>query len=399
MSIGHLSSRLFAPARLGSLTLRNRVIRAGCYEGMSRAGAVTADLIEHHRRLAQGEIAMTTVAYLAVSPDGRGFSEQVWLRDEILLDLRRLTHAVHRESGAVSAQLVHCGSFADPKVIGATTIGPSKKYCTYRMSSCRAMSEDEIHTVTAKFGKAAAQAVAAGFDAIEVHAGHGYLLSQFMSPWTNARGDQFGGSLENRLRFPAAVVRAVRDAVGPKVPVLVKMNMRDGFKGGWEIDDAIGAAQTFEREGATALVPSGGFVSRTPFYMLRGRLPVAEMAANRTGIGARLALQVFGRLMVPRHRYSAMFFLDDARRIRDAVKIPTVYMGGATAASAMHQAIEEGFGFVQVGRATIRDAEFVRKIHSGAVTESDCDHCNRCVAAMDAGRVYCVSEKKGLLRS
>src|SRR4030042_4675071 len=212
--------RIFSRGKIGSLELRNRIIRSVCFEGMCQEGQVTADLIEHHRMVAEGGVGMTTVGYYSVTFDGRGFGHELWVRDEILPDLRRLTDAVHREGAAVSIQLVHCGFFASKRVMGKTPLGASPKFCLYRMSRCREMSEQDINAVIEGYGKAVATAKYAGFDAVEIHAGHGYLLSQFLSPWTNHRKDRYGGSLENRLRFPAAIVKRGREAVGPGFPIL-----------------------------------------------------------------------------------------------------------------------------------------------------------------------------------
>ena len=390
-------SPVFETGTIGGLRLRNRIVRAGCFEGLSREGRVTDELVEHHRRVAAGGTAMTTLAYAAVSFDGRSYGHELLMGEENLPGLRRLTEAVHREGAAASIQLVHCGFFASPSVIGRQPVGASRKLCTFRMSLCEAMSAGDIEAKIAAFARAASLAREAGFDAVEIHAGHGYLLSQFLSRWTNRRSDEFGGSLENRLRFPAAVLRRVRRAVGSSVPVLVKFNQRDGMRGGLELGEAVEAARRFEEEGAAALIPSGGFTAQTPFYMLRGRVPTREMAANQKNPLTRASLTLFGRLFVQYYRFAPLFLLDGARRIREAVSIPVIYVGGAVSLAHMESLLGEGFPFVQIGRATIRSPDFVTRLAAGEIRESDCDHCNRCVAAMDGGGVYCVSEELGLL--
>jgi 2,4-dienoyl-CoA reductase-like NADH-dependent reductase (Old Yellow Enzyme family) len=392
-----VASPLFEAGTIGGLKLRNRVIRAGCFEGMSQQGHVTDELVEHHRQVAAGGTAMTTLAYAAVARDGRSYGHELLLDEENLPGLRRLTEAVHREGAAASIQLVHCGFFASRSVIGRKPLGASRKLCTFRMSFCEAMSAGEIEAKTEAFARAAVLARESGFDAVEIHAGHGYLLSQFLSPWTNRRRDEFGGSLENRLRFPAAVLRRVHQAVGSAVPVLVKFNQRDGMRGGLELEEAVSVARRFEEEGAAALIPSGGFTAKTPFYMLRGRVPTREMAANQKDPLARVSLTLFGRLFVQYYRFAPLFLLEGARRIREAVSIPVIYIGGAVSLVQMQSLLGEGFPFVQIGRATVRDPEFVAKLAAGEILESDCDHCNRCVAAMDGGGVYCVSQELGLL--
>ena len=391
------NKNIFTVGKLDNLQLRNRIIRAGCFEGMCQNGEVTEQLIEHHRRVAQGGVAMTTVAYCAVSFDGRAFEHEMWMRPELVPDLLRLTDAVHNEGSAVSIQLGHCGYFANKKVIKRRPLGASRKYNLFQQSFCKSMSLSEIEEKIDDFAKAAKLAKQARFDAVEIHAGHGYLLSQFMSPYTNKRKDKYGGSLENRMRFPASVIRKVKGVVGSDFPILVKMNIRDGMKGGLEPDEAIEAARIFESAGASALVTSAGFTSKTPFYMLRGNLPVNEMVKNQKDLITKIGLQLFGRFMVQEYSFEKMFLLDGAKKIKDAVKIPVIYIGGAVSKRDMNAAINSGFEFIQIGRATIRNPDFVNDLKSGLIEESDCDHCNRCVAAMDGGGVYCVSGELGLM--
>jgi 2,4-dienoyl-CoA reductase-like NADH-dependent reductase (Old Yellow Enzyme family) len=385
------SSNIFTPTKLGGLKLRNRVMRAGCFEGMCQNGAVTPALIEHHRRVAQGGVGLTTVAYCSVSYDGRAFGHEMWMRSEIVPDLRRLTDAVHTEGAASSLQIGHCGFFSNPREIQKRPLGASPKLCLFRLSICQQMTQADIDEKIADFARTASLAKEAGFDALEIHAGHGYLLAQFLSPWTNWRTDAYGGSLENRLRFPLAVIRAVRGAVGPEFPLLVKMNQEDGFPGGLMLDEAVQVAQAYEQAGVDALVPSCGFTARTPLYMMRGDVPTREMARNQEQWLLRLGMTLFGRFMVQHYRFEPLFLLEGARRIQQAVQIPVVYIGGVLSLKDMEKAMEEGFGFLQVGRAIIRDPDFVNHLQSGEVTVSDCDHCNRCIASMDAGGVYCVT--------
>ena len=392
-----LDNSLFSPNKLANLNLRNRIIRAGCFEGMCQNGEVTDQLIEHHRRVAQGGVAMTTVAYCSVSFDGRAFEHEMWMRPELLPGLKKLTDAVHNEGSAVSIQLGHCGYFANKKVIKRRPLGASRKYNLFQQSFCKAMNGSDIEEKTADFVNAALLAKKAGFDAVEIHAGHGYLLSQFMSPFTNKRKDSYGGSIENRMRFPASIVQKVREVLGPDFPILVKMNSRDGMKGGLEVEEAIIAAKIFETAGASALVPSAGFTSKTPFYMLRGNLPVNEMVKNQKELFSKLGLLLFGRLLVQEYKFDKMFLLASAKKIKEVVKIPVIYIGGAVSKKDMNRAIESGFEFIEVGRATIRNPNFVNDLEQGLIRESDCDHCNRCVAAMDGGGVYCVSKELGLM--
>jgi len=391
------SEQVFTAGKLAGLELKNRVIRAGCFEGMCQQGRVTDALIEHHRRLAAGGVAMTTVAYCSVSHDGRAFDHELWMREEIVPDLLRLTDAIHREGALASIQLGHSGFFTSRSVIGKRPLGASAKWCLFTRSYCRKMTEADIREKVGDFVNAARMARDSGFDAIEIHAGHGYLLSQFLSPWTNKRNDEFGGVLKNRLKFTLQVIEKIRDILGNEFPILVKMNQVDGMKAGLLIHESEFVAEALEKAGASALVPSSGFTSRVPFLMLRGNLPVREMSENQERWLDRAGLNLFGRLMVPEHPYTPLFQIDGARRIRKAVKIPVIYIGGVESMQTMQQALDAGFEFVQIGRASIQDPDFVNKLKSGALEQSPCDHCNRCVAAMDAGGVYCVSNELGFM--
>lgn len=387
----------FSTGQLGGLKLRNRLIRAGCFEGMCQGGRVTDQLIEHHRAVAAGGMAMTTVAYCSVSHDGRAFNHELWMRREILPDLQRLARAAHAEGAAASIQLGHSGFFTNRAVIGKKPLGASPAWCLFMRSRCREMTQSDIEDKIRDFSDAALMAMEAGFDAVEIHAGHGYLLSQFLSPWTNRRKDEYGGALPNRIRFARQVIEGVREVTGPDSPVLVKMNLQDGMKGGNGIREAVEIARVFEQAGATALIPSSGFTAKVPFLMLRGNLPVVEMSRNQQGWFDRLGLKLFGRLMVPEHAYTPLFQFEHARQIQQAVDIPVIYIGGVESLEGIRQAMQAGFEFVQLGRATIQDPQFAARLERGEITQSPCDHCNRCVAAMDAGGVYCVSNRLGFM--
>ena len=389
---------LFSPFTISGLELKNRSIGAGCFEGMCQKGQVTNELIEHHRALAAGGISMTTVAYCSVNFEGRAFDHELWMRQEIIPDLKRLTDTVHEAGAKASIQLGHCGFFTNRKVIKQKTTGASAKWCMFMLSRCRAMTKDEIEQTTKDFVRAALEAKNAGFDAIEIHAGHGYLLSQFLSPWTNKRTDEYGGSLENRLRFPLKVISDLRKVLGDAFPILVKMNQSDGMPEGIQINDAVEIAKAFEKAGASALIPSSGFTSKVPFLMLRGNLPIKEMAANQRDLFKRIGLQLFGKFMVHQHSYTNIFQLEGAELIQSAVSIPVIYIGGVESKMDMLQVLEKGFPAFQLGRVTIQNPNFINQIGTGELDHSPCDHCNRCVAAMDAGGVHCVSNEIGFLK-
>jgi 2,4-dienoyl-CoA reductase-like NADH-dependent reductase (Old Yellow Enzyme family) len=338
---------------------------------------------------------MTTVAYCAVTPDGRTFADQLHMRPELVPDLRALTAAVHAEGAAVSLQLGHCGAFCNNHdLVRRRPMGPSRALNLVGALSGRvladAMSEAEIEEVTGAFVGAARLAREAGFDAVELHLGHGYLLSQFLSPGANVRHDSFGGSLENRARFPLSVVERVRAALPAEMPVLAKLNLRDGFRGGLELDESVQVARWLEARGSDALVLSGGFVSRNPFYLFRGERPLRQMIAVEKSWAQKLALAVFGPALIHAYAFEPLYFLPLARQVRRAVRMPLVLLGGIKSRDDLDMAMREGFELAAMGRALIHDPALIGKYAASLARESGCVPCNQCVAEMDReGGVCC----------
>ena len=383
--------RAFRPGRLGPVALRNRLVKSATNEGLSRDGLVTAPLVEWHRRIAAGGAAMTTLAYCAVAPEGRTFRHQVWLREEALPGLRRLADAVHDEGARAAIQLGHAGWFANPRASGAPALGPSRAFSPYAQTFSRAMTPDDLERTREAFAAATRLAVDAGFDAIEVHVGHGYLLSQFLTPWNNRRRDRYGGSLENRARYPREVLRAVREAAGGTAAVTAKLNMEDGFRGGLSLEEGVQVARWLEEDGAVdALQLTGGHTTRTPMFLMRGDVPLREMIDGERHAVRRWGLRLFAPWLLKAYPFEEAFFLPAARRFREAVRLPLMLLGGVTRLDTMERALGEGFDFVALGRALIHDANFVRKLESGEVSASGCTHCNRCVVEMDRGGTRCV---------
>lgn len=382
-------STLFTPLRIGPARLRNRTIRAAAFEGMCPGNRPSAALLDYHREVAAGGVGMTTVAYAAVEQSGLSFAHQLWLRPEVTAELRALTDAVHAEGAAASIQLGHCGNMAKRAVAGGRAIAPSARFNAYGPTWPRAMDEGDIARVVASFGRAVALARDAGFDAVEVHAGHGYLISQFLSPYTNRRRDRYGGSLDNRLRFLREVMASVRAAAGSDVAVLAKTNLRDGFPGGMELDEGIAAARALEQEGADALVLSGGFVSRAPMYILRGAMPTRLMGHLMEDRLIGLGTSLLGQVLVPPVPYAENYFLEDACEVRREIRIPLVYVGGAASRSAIDAALGRGFDAVAMARALIVEPAFVKRLAEEEGVSSPCDHCNYCAARIYATRMAC----------
>lgn len=194
-------SILFTPASIGPLTLRNRTIRSAAFESMCPGNAPSEQLLNYHRSVAAGGVGMTTVAYAAVTRSGLSFDRQLWMRKEIIPGLRKVTDAIHQEGAAASIQLGHCGNMSHKKICGETPVGACSGFNLYSPTFVRGLRKDELHQLAKAYGDAVRLSKEAGFDAVEIHAGHGYLISQFLSPYTNHRKDEYGGTLENRMRF------------------------------------------------------------------------------------------------------------------------------------------------------------------------------------------------------
>lgn len=395
MPLSSAEARAYQPAQLGPLTLRNRVIKTATYEGMSPGGKPSQALTDHHVAMAAGGVGMTTVAYCAVSPRGRTFAEQLAMSPDVVPALRKLTDAVHQAGAHVSIQLGHCGGFSKNREVPRPhPHGPSSAINTYGLMQglprVHAMSEAQIQEVIDDFVTAATLSVEAGFDAIEVHLGHGYLLSQWLSPATNKRNDQWGGSLENRLRLPLTIVRAVRDAVGHHVALIAKTNLSDGFKGGLELDEAVQIGQALEDAGIDAILMSGGFVNKTPLYLLRGDRPLKGMIAVEKNALQKVALTMFGPLVIRPYPFEELFFIDQAREMRRALKVPLILLGGVVSRDNLAQAMREGFDFVAMGRALIAQPTLIDDFRAGRSERSRCIHCNECMVEMDRNGVRCV---------
>ena len=379
---------LFSPASIGKLTLKNRAIRSAAFEGMCPGNRISDDLISYHQAVAAGGTAMTTVAYAAVSRSGLSFPHQLLIDPSGIPAMRKLTTAVHSEGAAVALQIGHCGQMADRRVAG-DCFSPSGGINLYGPTWPRKMNESDILTVVKDFGKATRIAVEAGFDAMEVHAGHGYLISQFLSPYTNKRTDAYGGTFENRCRFLTEVIREVKENTCNRISLIVKMNMRDGFRGGMEMDESLKVASLLEKEGAEALVLSGGFVSKAPMYVMRGAMPIAAMARYMANPLMRTGTRMFAPLLIKPQPFREAYFLEDALKVRQVVKIPLIYVGGLKTGAAIESVLSQGFEFVQVARALIQDPAFIGKLKTGEATISGCHSSNFCIAHMYSGKMVC----------
>ncbi len=386
-----VESPIFTPVRIGPVELRNRVIRSAAFENMAYGNSPSEDLYDYHTAVARGGVGMTTLAYASVNRSGLSFDGQLWMREEIVPGLRRITDAVHSYGAKCSIQLGHCGNMTHRATCGCTPVGASSGFNIYSPTFVRGLRREELDTLVDDFGRAVGLSREAGFDCVEIHAGHGYLISQFLSPYTNHRHDEYGGSLENRMRLMRRVIRRVMEAAGDDMGVIVKMNMHDGFRGGMQEEECLEVARELERLGVHAIVLSAGFVSRAPMEVMRGAMPIKTLAHYmdpRKFWWLKAMLRIAGRILIPTVPYSEGYFLEDARKFRAAVKTPLIYVGGLVSREKMEEVLAAGFEGLQVARALVHDTDFVNKLRSGEVSCSGCRHSNYCI-----GRMYTLEMK------
>ena len=386
-----IQSPVFTPVNFGPVTLRNRVIRSAAFENMAYGNSPSEDLYNYHTAVARGGVGMTTLAYASVSRSGLSFDGQLWMREEIVPGLKRITDAVHAEGAKCSIQLGHCGNMTHRATCGCTPVGASGGFNIYSPTFVRRLSVKDIDQLVDDFGHAVNLAREAGFDCVEIHAGHGYLISQFLSPYTNHRHDEYGGSLDNRMRFMRRVITRVMQEARDDMAVVVKMNMHDGFRSGMQEEECLEVARELERLGVHGIVLSAGFVSKAPMEVMRGAMPIRTMSHymdTRKFWWLQLLLFFAGRMLIPTVPYKEAYFLEDAKKFRAAVKLPLIYVGGMVSLSKMEEVIADGFDALQMARALIRDTDFVKKLQSGELTKSPCGHSNYCI-----GRMYTLEMK------
>ncbi|WP_041307657.1 NADH:flavin oxidoreductase [Mycolicibacterium vanbaalenii] len=380
---------VFSPAKLGPLTLRNRIIKAATFEASTPDALVTEDLITYHRLPAAGGVGMTTVAYCAVAPGGRTDGWQLWMRPEAVPGLRRLTDAIHAEGAAISAQIGHAGPVANARTNKAQALAPVRFFNPLSMRFAKKATREDIAEVTEAHANAARLAIDSGFDAVEIHLGHNYLASAFLSPLINRRTDEFGGSLENRAKVARGVVLAVRRAVGDQIAVTAKLNMSDGVRGGIPLEESLQTAKWLEEDGGLdALELTAGSSLLNPMFLFRGGAPVKEFAgAFKPPLS--WGIRMTGKKFMREYPYQEAYLMRDAKKFRDELKLPLILLGGITNRDTMDRAMAEGFDFVAMGRALLAEPDLLNRIQADSSVKSICDHCNLCMPTIYS-HTYCV---------
>lgn len=381
-------SKCFSEAKLNGLTLKNRLIKAGTFENMTPKGIPGEKLLDFHGTLADGGIGMTTLGYCAIEADGRLNANMMYMHEGIREPLTKVISQLHAKGAKVSGQMGHCGGFTkNHELQRKRPMGPNFGLnllgFSYGMFLCDKMSHQDIDNLVESFRQAAIFMKSVGFDAIELHLGHGYGLCQFMSPKTNKRKDEYGGSLINRMRLPLRALAAIRSAVGDDFPIIGKISLTEGVKGDLGYDDAIEISKLLDQAGIDGIVTSGGTSSMNPMIMFRGGNILQPMLKAETNPIMKLLLRLSGPTMFKQYDYHELYFLEHAKRVRDAVQCNMIYVGGASTNDSFETLMRGGFDFIQLGRTLLSDPDLPNKAQQQSQYKSRCLHCNECVATID----------------
>ena len=384
-------STLFSSVKIGPVELRNRTIRSAAFESMCPGHVPSQQLFDYHTSVARGGVGMTTIAYAAVTRSGLSFDRQLYMCPEIVPGLRKLTDAIHAEGAKASIQLGHCGNMSHKGICGCIPVGACNGFNLYSPTIVRGLRKEELHDIAKAFGRAVNLAREAGFDCVEIHCGHGYLIDQFLNTYFNHRRDEFGGSLDNRMRFMTMCVEEAVRAAGTDMGVICKMNMRDGLKHpGTTIEESIEIARRLQSIGVHAIVLSGGLVSATPMYVLRGKMPLGSMTYYMDKWWLKWAIRCFKpivrKLLTPTVPFTEAYFLEDALRFRrELPHMPFIYVGGLVCRDKIDEVLDHGFVAVQMARSLLNEPDFVNRMREEEHHRCSCKHSNYCI-----GRMYTI---------
>ena len=361
---------LFETTSINGMQLANRFVRSATWEGMCEEnGNPTEKLARCFRALAEGGTGLIITGYAFVLPEGRQSPRMIGAHtDDFAAGLHMLADAVHAGGGKACLQLVHTGGQTTSKIIGRRPFAPSGIKVDQFFETAEELAQEGINAVIAAFASSALRAKSAGFDAVQLHAAHGYLINQFLSPLTNRRTDGYGGSVENRCRFLLEVFQAVRNAVGKDYPVLVKLNGTDNLEGGLATPDAVHAAKLLDAIGIDAIEVSGGTPASGKLGPVRVRIDTPDQ-----------------------QKYN----LAAAREIKKAVKCPVMVVGGFRTYEDASTAVASGDAdYIALARPLIREPNLPNRWKAGDRRPATCISCNACFKAGLKGGIYCVQDEK-----
>ncbi len=363
-------NKLFEQTSINGMQLKNRFVRSATWEGMAgEDGTCTPNLIKLMAELARGEVGLIISSHAYVSPEGQAGPWQLGVyKDDLVPGLKNVADAVHENGGKIVVQLAHAGFFANSKLTGRTPLAPSNA-AEFAKSQCKEMTVEDIQEVAKAFGAAAARVQEAGFDGVQIHAAHGYLLSQFLSPAFNRRTDEYGGRIGQRVNAVVKVLQQIRRFVGNAYPVMVKMNCRDFIENGLEVEDSLKAGQILESEGIDAIELSGG-------VLIGGKL-----SPSRMGI---------------KSEEKEAYFQEDARLFKEKIGLPLILVGGnrsfQVAERLVHQNVAD---YISMSRPFIREPHLIARWKAGDMRPASCISDNQCFGpAMKGQGIYCLTEER-----
>jgi 2,4-dienoyl-CoA reductase-like NADH-dependent reductase (Old Yellow Enzyme family) len=372
---------------LGNLRIRNRFIRSATYEGLAKeSGEVTDQLVKFYRRLAKGGIGLIISGHIYVDTIGRAHKYQIGIyKDDLIEGLKEMVNAIHQEGGKIAFQLSHAGRQTTKDLVGTTPIGPSANgRDPVNFVKPQEMSVKQINQAIKSFEKAAVRAVNAGADAVQLHAAHGYLINQFLSPFYNQRTDSWGGSDENRFRFLETIITNVRSKMPPETALIVKLNTHDHTpQPGITPPLAKKYASWLAGMGIDGIELSCGSSCYSYMNMSRGDVPVDEFMKAIPWWMKPLAKLSFNR-MVGKYDLREAYNLEAAKLIKPTVgNVPIILVGGMRKVTQMEKVLEDGItDFISMCRPFIRDPYFVNHIWEGKTQIASCGSCNRCLAGV-----------------
>jgi 2,4-dienoyl-CoA reductase-like NADH-dependent reductase (Old Yellow Enzyme family) len=393
-------SLLFSPVKIGRVEVNNRFVRSATNEGMATpSGEVTDRMIKVYQNLAKGGVGLIITGHLYVDALGRASNSQPAIdRDETMPGLKRLVDAVHQRGGKIVFQLSHSGRQTKKEVIGRIPMAPSSIHRDLiNFQKPVEMSEKEIHSLIRAFALATQRAVEVGADGVQLHAGHGYLISQFLSPFFNQRSDEWGGSDENRFHFLKETAKEVKKALPEDKILLVKLNGNDHTpEDGVTPPLAVKYATWMESLGFDGIEVSCGNGAFAPFSVFRGEVPVEEMIKNFPWWKKTIARSKLQK-MVGKYDLIDAYNLDTANQIKSAIKkIPIMLVGGLRKLSQMEEIVENGHAdFISMSRPFIKEPFIVNIFKEKKRDMVKCISCNKCFAgSRNALPVLCY--EKGL---
>ena len=388
--------KCFSEAKINGLTLRNRLIKAATFEGRTPGGVPNEDYTKFHKRFGQGGVGMVTLAYCAAEADGRLHEDMMYMHEGIRPELELFVRRLHATGTKVCGQLGHAGGFTKNREFkGKRPLGPSRGINSLGLGHglpwVGAMTKEQIRERVSVIAEAATFMKSVGFDAIEIHFGHGYGISQFISPKTNKRKDEYGGTLQNRMRFALEVLAAVREAVGDAYPLLGKISMTDGVPGGVTYEDSIEIAAMLEAGSLDVIICSGGTSSMNPMLLFRGDSLAPGLIKHEKNFMMKMGIKLAGSTFFKNYPYEETYFFEPAMRIRDRVQCGVCYIGGVCTNDSIRKVMGAGFDFIQLGRALIFDPDLPKRAQTKPDYVNGCSHCNQCATLIEApGGVYCV---------